>query len=337
MRMQRRGRLWVPEAPEILIRRHREITGVRHRIGVRGRWLELALVHARTGEVTQRLGPFDNHIVDAGLNMLASVALSNDTTGSVFSYCGVGTGSTPPSDGDTTPQAEVARTNSTGGFAFVSGLVDGNTRWRAIKTWVFGTNEANDNLAEIVVGRFPSSTWSLLSRQLILDQFGNPTTLPKTSEYQLRCVYEFSTYLMPEEDEYEVDVNGSPVEVLQRIGPLSSWDTTRAVGNPVQSGDTIWLYPTEIGTPGSNPPSITGRQQGAITAAPYTPGSFKQEFETIWGTSAANDGPYPVIAYTGVSGRSWKVDISGGGSGVSKTSDERFVLLWERSWGRHTP
>lgn len=334
MRMRRHGRLWVPEAPQLMLNRHKPIRDVRQHISVSGRWKELALIHARTGDVVRRVGPFPNLILNRGLDLLGTSGtngLSVSVTASVFGQCVVGTGNTPPEVTDTELESEIGRTSSTGGFAGEALLVENDTRWRATKTWVFGTAEANGNIAEIGCG----NTSGLLTRQLVRDQLGNPTTLPKTSEYQLRCIYEFSVWLPRGDDVYEMDIDGVPVEVTSRLGAFSTWDSANdlSTGPSTQATNGNRLSTDPIGPEGTN---LTTNSVIASSAAnePYVPGSYQRESFAIWNASIANGGPYISFSLgSSGNGRTFKVDIGGNG-GIQKTSDERFVLEWTRSWGR---
>lgn len=336
MRMRRHGRLWVPEAPQLMLNRHKPIRGVRQGISVSGRWKELALIHARTGDVVRRVGPFPNLILNRGLDLLGTAGSLGLTvsvnSNSVFYQCVVGTGNTPPEVTDTELESEIGRTSNSGGFAGETLLVEDNTRWRATKTWVFGTAEANGNIAEIGCG----NSSGLLTRQLVRDQLGNPTTLTKTPEYQLRCIYEFSIWLPRGDDVYEMDIDGAPVEVTSRLGSFSTWDSAADLssGPSTQATNGNRLSTDPIGPEGSN---LTANSVIASSAANYSyvPGSYQRESYAIWTASIANAGPYISFSLGSASnGRTFKVDIGGDG-GIQKTSDERFVLEWTRLWGRH--
>src|SRR5690606_975085 len=110
-------------------------------------YFTVELIHARTGLVKRRLH-FRNLITDAGLDALAGGARITD----LINYLAVGTGSSEPSYTDTTLNAEVARTNSNGGFGDSDARVgDGDLveYWRRIRTRVFTEAQANANLTEL--------------------------------------------------------------------------------------------------------------------------------------------------------------------------------------------
>lgn len=345
MRMRRRGRLWVPEAPQLMLNRHRPIRGLGQRIGVSGEW-SLELIHARTGDVTQSF-KFPNLITNVGLDALSGEfpnglfnALSDSAQYSVFSRCFVGTGNAEPAITDSELQNPIANTSNTGGFGFETGLVDNNTRCRYRKTWVFGTSEANGNIAEVGCGVNHGSNpfnGTVFTRQLIRDALGEPTVLVKTSEYQLRVVYELSLWLPLGDQVYEMNINGATVEVVSRLESLAYWNRTHGL----VSGESQYGLSTQpIGPEGSNLSGTVASDNSLTTRSTYVPGTYQVEWEGIWGPSSANGGPY--ISFSsrystaGSPSRTFKVDLSNApGGGVSKTSDERFVVEWTRSWGRH--
>src|SRR5690606_31335306 len=145
-RMRERRRLWVPEAPLLNLRRYIEVGAVRHAVVVEG-YFTVELIHARTGLVQRRLH-FRHLITHAGPDPLAGGARITD----LVNYLAVGTGSSEPSYTDTTLNAEIARTNSNGGFGdsdAVVGSGDLVEYWRRIRTRVFTQAQANGNLAEL--------------------------------------------------------------------------------------------------------------------------------------------------------------------------------------------
>src|SRR5690606_11810156 len=189
-RMRERRRIWVPEAPMLNLRRYVEVGTVRNAVMVEG-YFTVELIHARTGLVKRRLH-FRNLITNAGLDALAG----GTGISSLINYLAVGTGSSEPNYTDTTLNAEVARTNSTGGFADSDAMVGSGDLveyWRRIRTRVFGQNEANGNLAEL--GFFSAAQGGTMwNRQLFRDELGNPTAITKTNEDQLRVRYEYRVY-----------------------------------------------------------------------------------------------------------------------------------------------
>src|SRR5690606_35683965 len=217
-RMRERRRIWVPEAPMLNLRRYIEVGAVRHAVAVEGH-CTVELIHARTGLIKRRLH-FRNLITDAGLDALAGGA----GIGGLINYLAVGTGSSWPSYADTSLDAEIERTTSNGGFGDSDAMVGSGDLveyWRRIRTRVFTEDQANGNLAEL--GFFSSSSGGTMwNRQLFRDELGNPTTITKTNEDQLRVTYEYRIYPPWDDVVQEIEVNGVPIEVVNRAQAVTN-------------------------------------------------------------------------------------------------------------------
>lgn len=273
------------------LRRYIEVGAVRNAVVVEG-YFTVELIHARTGLVKRRLH-FRNLITDAGLDALAGGARIRD----LINYLAVGTGSSDPSYTDTTLNAEVARTNSNGGFGDSDAMVGSGDLveyWRRIRTRVFTEAQANANLAEL--GFFSSSSGGAMwNRQLFRDELGNPTTITKTNEDQLRVTYEYRVYPPWDDVVQEIEVNGVPVEVVnrpQRVNNNSYWGSgiISSALNALGAVGTSVLSALETDTlPGrSGNPSGTSVAASSHAVQAYTPGTWYREREARWEPSAAN-------------------------------------------------
>lgn len=280
----------MPEAPLLNLRRYVEVGTVRNAVMVEG-YFTVELIHARSGLVKRRLR-FRNLITDAGLDALAG----GTSIRNLVNYLAVGTGSSEPSYTDTALNAEVARTNSTGGFGDSDAMVGAGDLveyWRRRLTRVFTEAQANANLAEL--GFFSSSSGGTLwNRQLFRDELGNPTTITKTSEDQLRVTYEYRIYPPWDDVVQEIEVNGVPVEVVNRpqsVASDSRWGSfSNASGlNGLGAVSTARLSASEMDTlPGRNGYTTSGVLASSHSVQSYTPGTWYREREARWEPSAAN-------------------------------------------------
>src|SRR5690606_32618213 len=120
--------------------------------------------------------------------------------------------------------------------------------WRR-RTRVFTTSQANDNLTEVGVFQ-SSSSGTMFARQLLLDESGEPTTIVKTSEYELRIIYEFRIYVSSEQLVYDCLVNGDPVGVTSQAmglgatgtGTSSNWSLSLTLGELSNAGNTFIVH-----------------------------------------------------------------------------------------------
>lgn len=273
------------------LRRYIEVGAVRHAVVVEG-YFTVELIHARTGLVKRRLH-FRNLITNAGLDALAGGAgISN-----LINYLAVGTGSSEPSYTDTALNAEVGRTNSNGGFGDSEAMVGSGDLveyWRRIRTRVFTEAQANGNLAEL--GFFSAASGGTMwNRQLFRDELGQPTTITKTSEDQLRVTYEYRIYPPWDDVVQEIEVNGVPIEVVNRPQGVANglyWGSSNV--NSALNGlgvvGTSSLYALETDTLPGRSGSASGTSANASSHAvqSYTPGTFYREREARWEPSVAN-------------------------------------------------
>src|SRR5690606_12005725 len=255
-------------------------------------YFTVELIHARTGLVKRRLH-FRNLITNAGLDALAGGAAISD----LINYLAVGTGSSEPSYTDTALNAEVARTNSDGGFGDSDAMVgSGNLveYWRRIRTRVFTQDQANGNLAEL--GFFSAASGGTMwNRQLFRDELGQPTTITKTSEDQLRVTYEYRVYPPWDDLVQEIEVNGVPTEVVNRpqlVSSSNTWGSSnfrsalRGLGGVGAS--RVQAYETDTLPARNGSPSGTEVAASSHEVQSYTQGTWYREREARWEPSVAN-------------------------------------------------
>lgn len=286
--MNRRRRIWIPEAPYINLRRYTEAGPFNIGVALEGRFA-VELVHARTGLVKRRL-EFCNLITDAGLRALAANGGGTDRRlGDLTSYVAVGTGTAAPSVEDAALVSEIGRTNSNGGFGDQSGSVGSGDLleyWWRRKTRVFTESQANGNLTE--VGLFNAGSGGVLfCRQLFRDEFGNPTVITKTPEDQLRIVYEYRVYPPMDDAVYSIHVNGVETEVTTRAAAVAStswWGNTELIGRVI-SGSLLVSSAPISNRSGS---ITTGSDSNSVTVMAYVAGAFYRERQAIWNPATAN-------------------------------------------------
>lgn len=133
-------------------------------------------------EPVQKL-EFENLITNYGLNLYATAF------GNCYAKCFVGSSNTPPANSDTVLASAVAG-QSYNGPSTTTGIVAADYVYGQY-TYQFAEGAAAGNLQEIGFGHgtLPSS-YSLWSRALIKDEFGDPTTLTVLSDEILTVTYQ---------------------------------------------------------------------------------------------------------------------------------------------------
>lgn len=342
-----RKRIWVPEAPFIIAQRPRTLEVVCPKVSLRGIF-SWELYNVRTHRVERR-GRGDNIITNTGLEYLSTQTRWNDGgVSNAIQYCAVGTGTVPEAATDVALGNELIRTNFNGGTLDSGATTAADLSYRSqIRTRSFTQAQANGNLTE--VGMFSASTGgTMFCRQLLRDEVGNPTTIVKTSDYELRISYEIRLY-HPGDLLYSMLVDGVARNVLTRAGLFgSAW---KPFGNVAQSGNgtTIWAYLTT----GAMPATVNSGLSGGIIGSffhetdggldTYVAGSHQLVYHQRWTATQANDTNYTLLQ-TGCIG-SFSTNAANiifnhafqDGFSISKTNLQRFDLSWVLSWDRYTP
>lgn len=255
-------------------------------IGVKGRY---RLLVKRNGETVKDTGWFDNLITNQGLDFLGTVD-------NYVSSCQVGSSSTTPQFTDVAMGARIAGSSSSS----PEGRIETATRYAVHKkTFTFAAGAAAGNISEVGVGTSTSGN-TLFSRALILDSFGNPTTIVVTAEDELVVIYEL-WFKQPESDftstvsGHTFTIRSSMADTVGSVGWLVNSATAFTVAT---TGSTIILYTGGIG-------GITGRPSGtqasasggASTNEAYTPGSHYRISRLRWVPAQANDTDYNSLSY----------------------------------------
>lgn len=302
-------------------------------------------VHRRSGLIAERV-EFDNLITDAGLGYLMRGGTTFNPNASfhgtqMFTYCGVGTGSAAPSVADVGLVSEVGRTNANGGFADTNGTASGFEYFWFRRTFQFTAAQANGNLTE--VGFFYNASGApMWARQLIRDANGNPTTIVKTADYDLRVVYEVRWYPKLTDTVLPVSVDGVQQNVTLRPHQLNSWNS-----NPSTPLIQYWcssrrryftaytggMVPSNSGTPTG---SLGGSDQSAVPVA-YVEGSGRIEWDGITFASSAGNGLIRTLTCSNpqiANSPQYQMEFS---SPFTKLNTEKMVVGFSITLSRYTP
>ena len=128
--------------------------------------------------------PFKNLLLN---NFFTTISPSSDLTPALYS-CRVGTGSTPPAITDTALVSQIAISpQRSEEFVVTSAASPGTGYWKQIQaSFTFPIGGVIGNISEIGVSDYGNY---LLSRSLIKDGLGNPTTITLTATDQLKVKY----------------------------------------------------------------------------------------------------------------------------------------------------
>lgn len=342
------------------------------KVGVRGRFRLDAI--DPDGNVRE-LAPWqDNLVTDIGLNALAGwVTGSPGQTGdpdfnynssSLTQYCFVGSGSTPPTFGDTAPGAFVARAPR-GNTITKSSSTSAPWYTGGIAVYQFAVGAAAGNLSEVGLdnGQTGSSQgykYWMFSRALIKNAAGDPITVTVLPTEILQVSYETRTYLDTDSiKEFKVMDGTTEITVRMRPHNLPNPATTAHFVNPDSSGyhtrftDYAWgvafisgspRAPTDL--PAVSNTNPTGWYGG--TTVSQTTGQTFGPIKRAWGTWSrgwfqtlgVNTSPAALtnvnafMTYSSANGFFFNGTFS---PGLNKSADETLRFEWEVTWGRYVP
>lgn len=290
-------------------------------IGVKGRY---RLLVKRNGDTINDTGWFDNLITNQGMDFLG-------TSTAYLNSCQVGSSSTTPAYTDVALGARVAGVSS----AFSQQRIETTSRYCVDKkTFTFSSGTATGNISEVGVGTGETGN-TLFSRALILDSFGNPTTITVTAEDDLIVIYEL-WFKQPTSDftasvsGYDFTIRASMVDAIASIGWISTSNLGSSFILSLEPG-TCYVYTGAFG-------AITGRPSGTSVAMatssgtnePYTPGSHYRIIRLRWLPAQANDTDYNSISY--------KIGVAYFQASVSpplrKNSNQSLSIRVRTTWSR---
>ena len=295
------------------------------------------------GRVRVDTGWFPNLITDVGLDIPG-------TSSSWVQSCVVGTGNTPPSVSDTALVAQIASTSNR--IENVGGSNQTADRYTfARTTFRFAAGAAAGNVAEIgILGGSGGSV--LLSRALILDGGGSPTTLTILSDEVLDATYEIRNYPPLTDVVTTMDITGVTHDIVIRASEVDSLWSMFGGGSSLPIG---WqagaatrgahVYPSTstLGDVTSSP-SGTGAGDSSRSTGSYTAGTYQRSFSNTWDLSSGNVsggiaaarvtcGSQPSGAGESTCGLAFQISFD---PVIPKNNTNNLVLNWRQSWARRS-
>lgn len=287
---------------------------------------------------------FSNLITNAGLDNLGSNAnWGGASNGSIFYYCGVGSGSTAPSFADTGLANQVARTNTKQSDTYGVQGSEPYFGWRRI-TYRFAAGVAAGNLAE--VGIFTANTAGVCwSRALILDGSGNPTTITVLADEILDVTYECRNYPPTADVPWSATISGVVYSGIVRANAVTSngSDGLWAPGGVLDSAQfgvmtnvgaaSCQAYSTQTLGPITGGISGTGfSAQGGIASA-YVNGTYYRDHTVTWDVTRGNApggiGSFRMMSIIGV----FQMSVN---PVIPKDITKTLSINVRVSWGRYT-
>lgn len=303
--------------------------------GVKG-FYKLEAVNAKTGKVRLLADWFPNLITNLGLDYMAS-------NSNYLRYCYVGSGSATPAITDTGLNTHVATFDAglynTGLTLNTQNFNNATPYYRYnIRTYRFGAGVAAGNLSEVGVGWGASHSGYTFSRALILDTYGNPTTITVLSDEYLDVTYEFRMYPL------ETDVTGN-VTLTGNKGATYAY-TIRPGNIAYLPNESAQYFPIAInyiyGGSTTLDPKCSDAAIGIITAAlagsdctqtwaAYTNGTYYRDTTITMGLTVGNFGTGIQKLGLYIAACGWQVGFN---PVIAKTSSDIVTITLRISWAR---
>ncbi|WP_444939923.1 hypothetical protein ACJJI3_12455 [Microbulbifer sp. ZKSA004] len=274
------------------------------------------------GKLVSAAGWQNNLILDNGLEMFGTL-----TSGSILSYCQVGSGTATPSVNDTTLTGYLATStdlDQTEGYT----TTPGDRYLWVRRVYEFSAGTATGNISEF--GISPNTSGNLFSRALIKDEQGNPTTVSIQADEILVVTYELRMY-KPEVDAVGSSNGYSYTARAAYVDTPSEWAMpTGELVFPEQNFSS-YAYSGGIGSitsiPGGDDSEEAARTN--IFTDDYVPGSHQRSGGVVFEISEAN---FDIRSFKFDFGTmSFQVEID---PPISKTSDQELTVRHTVSWGR---
>ena len=254
------------------------------------------------GLLLQETPWFKNLLTDTGFeNWVGSAGTGTET---LFSWCGLGNGSTPPTNGDSTISAVGARFAKVIGADALETVVAASNVLTCTTAYISAVAGASYTVSE--VGIFSASTGGILvSRALIKDVTGTPTSITINPGEYLKVLYKVQVTVDLADKTGSFVWNAVTYNYTARP---TSWNT--ALGASPKDTTNFWVWPkglvsdapsngfglnraiahesNTLAAVTARPSYSSGAAAGTRTLVAYTANSKARKVEYIFGASEGN-------------------------------------------------
>lgn len=295
------------------------------------------------GNIHTDTGFFKNLITDTGMDQFGSATLAANNQGgttNIPNRCAVGTGNTTPAFTDSALVNQIAMYPAAGasgqGSGTVSYVVGPPNYWSSIHTFTFPLGGVVGNIAEIGTGGtllLATTIMTTISRALIVDSMGTPTTISVTSADQLIVTFELRHYIDLTDTPYSTTISGITYTGNIRRAELSTYSPT--ISYQVD-GDTLprgTYYNGSIGAVTSTPTGTGSSFNYAVVPSSYTGGTYFKSWSEASNVGDNNlSGGISAILFKSYSFGSWQMSVS---PAIPKDATKTMSLSFSISWARY--
>lgn len=291
----------------------------------------------RDGKLRQTVGPFDNLVLNQGLDILCGGIPTGALNASVMTYVDVGTGTNTPTITDTTLQAPLGNYQADTSFSEATYVAGPPAYHTVTGVYTYPLGALVGNISEIGVGGgvpsggAPTRPFYLFSRALIVDGGGSPTVISLTSADQLVVTYEVRRYLDLTTNTGSIVISGVTYATQTQIYSVNTNITSPAY---IVSANIRYFgsYTTQtLVAPTSTSISGSGssRTSSNFIFDPYSLGSF---FRTCYATISPSGWTSSIGSISLTLWGSWQIAMT---PVIPKTADNALTLHFSFSFTQY--
>lgn len=282
----------------------------------------------KTLELTQKPLEFDNLLLESGLEAMG-------TQNNWAYFCQVGTSSVAPDVMQSQLLGYVA------GTRYDQTWIDGTPEpplYMTVRTrrYRFTTGQAAGNLSEVGVGWAESGN-TLVSRALLVDENGDPTTITVLPTEVIDVFHSLHIYPDLTENNFQIEIGGILHDCVARWARVEDWV---GAGQTSNSFDGTWSNSGGIVAYNGTLGPITGLPSGSSGSSanrvwqPYFANSRVRDADATWTLDRGNlSGGISAVYWNG---KTSSIQISFSPP-IAKNSTNTLRLRFRDSWGRYVP
>jgi hypothetical protein len=293
--------------------------------------------HGPNGELRKRL-EFDNLITNTGLAEIWSSPGDGFGVSYLFGSCVVGTGNTPPAVTDNQLAAWLA-TKTNGQYVPNTNYVAGPPAyWKAVSVFQFPSGAAAGNLTEVGIFPFNKTKTDLLSRALIVDGSGNPTTLVVEADEVLTVTYEYRIYQNLADTTGTFISDGVSYDYVLRVSDIDA--VPRFWAAIAGEGAAMTAYDGAIGTVTTLPSGASGQAAGVTWSNFNIVGDTASgDGNCVFAVDTANFANGIRVMYVATCMHKFQMSFNDPltGKGIPKIFGEQMSCTFRFKWSRYAP
>lgn len=280
---------------------------------------------------------FENMILNQGLDAFGTSGSIG--YGYVFTFIEVGTGTTPVTPNDTQLANFLARADNSGNQLSssyfnddTSGDYSGNWTFNA----TFPVGSAVGNITEVGVGGFGlvPDPGQLVSRALITDEFGSPTSIPVAAEDELTIFYRLQIFPSLIDTTGTVTILGSTLTYTSRLLAAGNAGYSYTAGNAcflngLQTDASLTNITATVAS-GTFVPLNGGGVQSAIPLT-YSTGTYYRDVNFVVAPQDGNAGGGIKGFYLNSGIGKYQIILN---NPIAKTATNSFSITFRQTWGR---